>query len=161
VYCTWIAPQELFSIATSNAMNACSIVLYVITERWPGAKKYRDMFESVKQSVLESIEESKYEPRRAIKRLNPGLFSTLNKHEEGRAEVSRMVADMIGEPMDDGSHFASPSTYMHNFPSDMPFQLQPGALEFPEQILFDPSLSSFQDFDFGSGFNGGDFQIEI
>ncbi|KUJ16071.1 uncharacterized protein LY89DRAFT_102668 [Mollisia scopiformis] len=42
VYCTWISPQEVFSIKTSSDMNACSIVLYIITERWPGAKKYRD-----------------------------------------------------------------------------------------------------------------------
>jgi hypothetical protein len=78
-------------------MNACSIVLYIITERWPGAKRYRDMYEAVKQSVLESIEESKYEPRRAVKRLNPGLFGSIDRKEEGAVEVSRMVADMAGE----------------------------------------------------------------
>lgn len=163
VYCTWIAPQELFSIATSNAMNACSIVLYVITERWPGAKKYRDMYESVKQSVLESIEESKYEPRRAIKRLNPGLYSTLDKNEEGRAEVNRMVSDMAGKtlPSDDGFHFASPSSYMQNFPGEVPLPFQSATLEFPQQMFFDPSLSSFQDFDFGSSFSDGEYQPEF
>lgn len=100
VYCIWIAPQEVFSITTSNDMMACSIVLYIITERWPGAKKYRDVYEEIMQSVVDSIEESKYEPRRTIKRLNTGrLFKSMTRNEEGRAEVSQMVADMVGEPM--------------------------------------------------------------
>lgn len=90
-------------------MMACSIVLYIITERWPGAKKYRDMYEEIMQSVVESIEESKYEPRRTIKRLNTGrLFKSMNRNEEGRAEVSQMVADMVGEPIPFGSDAAAP-----------------------------------------------------
>ncbi|ORY10174.1 hypothetical protein BCR34DRAFT_588779 [Clohesyomyces aquaticus] len=51
IYCTWISPKDIFGTKTSNDMNACSIVLYIITERWPAAKKYRDVFESVKQTV--------------------------------------------------------------------------------------------------------------
>jgi hypothetical protein len=140
-------------------MNACSIVLYIITERWPGAKKYRDMYEAVKQSVLESIEESKYEPRRAIKRLNPGLFTSMNKNEEGREEVTRMVAAMAGEPlsMDDGINFATSGVapYIHQFPNDVPLQLYATTLDYPQEALFDPS--SFQEFDFTDGYDVGEF----
>ncbi|KAF2400581.1 hypothetical protein EJ06DRAFT_581691 [Trichodelitschia bisporula] len=106
VYCTWSAPQEVFSITTSNDMNACSIVLYIITERWPGAKRYRDMYEAIKQSVFESIETHAYEPRRAIRSMDTALIGSLDQSEEGGKEVSRMVADMAGEPIvldeDDG-----------------------------------------------------------
>jgi hypothetical protein len=162
VYCTWIAPQELFSITNSNSMNACSIVLYIITERWPGAKKYRDMYETVKQSVLESIDESKYEPRRAIKRLNPGIFNSMNRNEEGREEVTRMVADMAGESVNpvDGVDFTSSGAapYVADFPSDLPLQLQATTLEFPQQTLFDPSLTTFEDFSFPSGLDLGGFE---
>jgi hypothetical protein len=98
-YCTWISPQEVFSIKTSNNMNACSIVLYIIAERWPGAKKYRDTYEAVKQSMLESIEENRYEPRRAIKRLYPDLLPSMTSNEEGSTEVTQIVADMAGERM--------------------------------------------------------------
>lgn len=82
-------------------MNACSIVLYIITERWPGARKYRDMYEAVKQSVLESIKESQYEPRRTIKQLHPGLFTSMDRNEEGTAAVTAMVADMAGTSVPD------------------------------------------------------------
>jgi hypothetical protein len=144
-------------------MNACSIVLYIITERWPGAKKYRDMYEVVKQSVLESIDESKYEPRRAIKRLNPGFFSSMNRNEEGREEVTRMVADMAGEPIaqGEGLDFATSGAapYIPNFPNDLPLQLHATTLEFPQQTLFDPSLTSFQEFGFSDGLDLEEYDV--
>jgi hypothetical protein len=100
VYCIWISPKEVFGIKTSNDINACSIVLYIITERWPGAKKYRDVFENVKQTVLESIEANGYEERKAIKDLTPSLYETwkgLDEGTEGRNEFEAMVGEMAGE----------------------------------------------------------------
>lgn len=142
-------------------MNACSIVLYIITERWPGAKKYRDMYEAVKESVLESIEESKYEPRRAIKRLKPNLFGAMSRNEEGREEVTRMVADMAGLPEfsnDMAPGYMTPGpVYTQNFPNDVPLQLQATTLEFPHQSIFDPSLSSFQDFNLAQDLDLAEF----
>ena len=102
LYCAWLAPKEVFSISTSNDMNACSIVLYIIAERWPGAKKYRDVFETFKQTVMEAIQESEFEPRRAIKRLRPSLkktIDTMDKGEEGLRDIQAMVADMTGETL--------------------------------------------------------------
>ncbi|KAF2001585.1 hypothetical protein P154DRAFT_619260 [Amniculicola lignicola CBS 123094] len=100
VYCVWISPKEVFNLKTSNDMNACSIVLYIITERWPAAKRYRDVFESVKQTVMESIEENGYEQRKVIKSLRPGLEETLKDmdSEEGRQQFEAMMTDMAGEP---------------------------------------------------------------
>jgi hypothetical protein len=122
IYCAWISPREVFSITASNDMTACSIVLYIITERWPGAKKYRDVFETIKQNVLDSIEESKYAPRRAIKKLRPTLRATLrtmDKNEEGQEEFEAMVADMAGaeaEASSEGSLsiHASPGAERHD-----------------------------------------------
>src|SRR5689334_23269960 len=34
LYCLWAAPNAVFSISTSNGLDACSIVLSVIAERW-------------------------------------------------------------------------------------------------------------------------------
>ncbi|OCT44052.1 Zn2/Cys6 DNA-binding protein [Cladophialophora carrionii] len=185
VYCTWIAPQEVFDIATSNDMMACSIVLYIITERWPAAKKYRDMYEEIMQSVVESIEESQYEPRRTIKRLNTGrLFKSMNRNEEGRAEVSQMVADMVGEPMPFGSDAAAPGppvvvptaatmaaaeqnfgggsiavTPDHGRTHTPPLQLQT-ALDFQQgqshaHTVFDASLVSMDDLEMAHAFDFG------
>lgn len=99
VYCTWALPQQIFNMSTSNDMNACSIVLYVITERWPGAKKYRDMYEDIKRNVLESIEENQYQPRHALKRLNSSIFKSMQRTEEGRADVDQLMTDMVGEAL--------------------------------------------------------------
>jgi hypothetical protein len=115
------------------------------------------MYEGVKQSVLDSIEENKYEPRRAIKRLNPGQFTSMSRNEEGREEVTRMVADMAGEPipMDEGVTFTTRVTpYIHNYSDDLPVQFY---ADLPQEALFDPSLTAFQGFDFGNGFDIGEF----
>lgn len=92
-------PKEIYTISTANDINACSIVLYVITERWPGARRYRDIFEAIKQSVQDTIEEGDYCPRRPIKRLKPNLHETLRHiqpSEGGRDDFSALVAEMSG-----------------------------------------------------------------
>lgn len=164
VYCTWISPQEVFNIKTSNDMNACSIVLYIITERWPGAKKYRDTYEAIKQSLLESVEESKYEPRRVIKRLYPDLLPNMSSHEEGSAEVTRMVADMTGESLLVGDETRTPRPTM-NEPTEtfnggqttaQDFSLP---VEFQQSTTFDDSLFSFDSLDAFNGFDISDFEM--
>lgn len=172
VYCTWLHPQDVFSITTSNDMNACSIVLYIITERWPGAKKYRDTYEAIKQSVLESVEESKYEPRKAIKRPHPDLLPNLDRNEEGSLEVSRMVADMVGEPVSFGtSPIAGMATQLGSdldmslmdgefgngsvVATDFSMQLNASALDF-QQTAFTDDIMGFDDLD-GTTVNDLDF----
>lgn len=103
IYCTWISPEEIFSSATSNDINACSIVLFVITERWPGARKYRDAFEAVKQNVIDPLAAGKnHVPRQPIAELKsivpPSLPSSLEMSED-RQEFSRIVTDMAGDPV--------------------------------------------------------------
>ena len=103
IYCTWISPEEIFSSATSNDINACSIVLFVITERWPGARKYRDAFEAVKQNVIDPLAEGKnHGPRHAIEFSKSIIPSTLPSVEMGedRQEYSRIVTDMAGQDVD-------------------------------------------------------------
>jgi hypothetical protein len=99
IYCTWLSPKSVFGMKTCNDMNACSIVLYIITERWPAAKKYRDVFENVKQAVLDSIEDNGYEERKSIGSLKQTLQNTLDtrdKKEEGQLDFEAMIADMAG-----------------------------------------------------------------
>ncbi|KAJ9142934.1 hypothetical protein NKR23_g6746 [Pleurostoma richardsiae] len=101
IYCVWASPKELFNTRTSNDMNACSIVLYIITERWPGARQCRDAYESIKQSVLDSIEDSEYQPRKAVTNLRPGLqaaLQTVGQQEEGNLEFTALVTNMAGGP---------------------------------------------------------------
>ncbi|PVH96033.1 hypothetical protein DM02DRAFT_632338 [Periconia macrospinosa] len=100
VYCVWISPEQAFGLKSSNDLNACSIVLYIIAERWPAAKKYRDVFDNIKQTVLESIEEHGLEGRKVITSLRPTLQDTLSamrEGEEGRQQFEAMLVDMAGE----------------------------------------------------------------
>lgn len=39
-------------MSTTNALSDCTIMLYVMAERWPKAGRYRDTFERLKQLVL-------------------------------------------------------------------------------------------------------------
>ncbi|KAK6062486.1 ungal specific transcription factor [Seiridium cupressi] len=103
LYCAWASPKKVFNISTSNDMNACSIVLYIVAERWPGARKHRDLYESIKQVVLESIEEGKYEPRRAITSLGSDIRSGVRAINDidGYEELTAyaMVTEMAGSPI--------------------------------------------------------------
>ncbi|KAK8022257.1 hypothetical protein PG993_013024 [Apiospora rasikravindrae] len=101
IYCAWASPKEVLSINTSNDMNACSIVLYIITERLPIARKYRDVFEAIKMMVLESIEENQHQARRPIAKLRPCIQATLHDLSSGQDEqdkLSAMLSDMAREP---------------------------------------------------------------
>lgn len=44
LYCVWIN-RDLLKQSALNDIRACSTVLFVIAERWPAAKEYRDAYE--------------------------------------------------------------------------------------------------------------------
>lgn len=101
IYCIWLSPLEVFTISANNDLNACSIVLYVITERWPGARKYRDAFDNIKQCVLDFIAAGNQHPRQPLTVLDDNLRATLedvqNLHPEGKEDFGRMISDMLDE----------------------------------------------------------------
>jgi hypothetical protein len=135
-------------------MNACSIVLYIITERWPGARKYRDVYETIKQMVLESIEEGDYEPRRTITNLRPGLqaaLQSIDENEEGQGEFSAMVADMAGGAGLPGDE--APQVQTSNGAADTPGPLGGG---FNFMLPLDGMPLDFHEVD---AFNGMDMQM--
>jgi len=148
-------------------MNACSIVFYIITERWPGAKKYRDTYEAIKQSLLESVEESKYQPRRAIKGIYPDLLPSMARTEEGSTEVSRMVADMASEPMPIDHDPATPFTAL--LQSQAAFETSSGtpniahefsiSMDFHHQAGFNDSLFSLDSLGVMNDSDAGDFDV--
>ncbi|KUJ14911.1 uncharacterized protein LY89DRAFT_649498 [Mollisia scopiformis] len=100
IYCTWISPEQIFSSVTSNDINAYSIVLFVITERWPAARKYRDTFEAVKHNVIGPLAEGKnHGPRQVVaslKSIIPSSLPSVAMGEDGQ-EFSRIVTDMSGQ----------------------------------------------------------------
>ncbi|RDW70997.1 hypothetical protein BP6252_07560 [Coleophoma cylindrospora] len=101
IYCTWVDPALVFNTTTSNDISACSIVLFVITERWRGARKYRNAFEVIKQNVIDLIAQGKHQgSRRPIVPFKTGLKSTLHSmqgDEDQQNECTRILTDMAGE----------------------------------------------------------------
>lgn len=75
-YCLWISPEEIFDITTSNGIHDCSIVLFVIAERVPAAKKYRNAFKVIRQRVIDRIPAMGPAERRSRERV-PGLRAEL------------------------------------------------------------------------------------
>lgn len=118
LYCTWLSPKEIWGIRTSEDVNACSIVLYVITERWPGAKKYRDAFEIIRSGVLESIEGGEGGRKPLGEVVKGTLRDVGGLHPEGRREFERMVRDMIGdELLSPAATVQSPQLAKHQLPN--------------------------------------------
>jgi hypothetical protein len=54
VYCLWSEPA-LFDYNALEATRACSLCLTIFGEKWPGAVKYRDIFDAMSGSLLKSI----------------------------------------------------------------------------------------------------------
>ena len=86
-----------------GALSDCSIILYVMTERWPESRKYRDLFEAVKKSVLEAIEEGKHIARTAVTSLKSDMQASLRDlpadttMESVSDDLEQMISDMTGE----------------------------------------------------------------
>jgi hypothetical protein len=87
-----------------SALTDCSIMLYVMTERWPAARKYRDMFESIKQCVLAMTASEAVAPRVAVVAMNDDLRGNILSSgaamtSENRDDLEQMLADMTGQPL--------------------------------------------------------------
>ncbi|KAF4501870.1 transcription activator acu-15 [Fusarium agapanthi] len=54
IYCIRLCPS-IHSVERIGDVGACSTVLYVITEQWPSAKKYRDAFETISEKMLDPV----------------------------------------------------------------------------------------------------------
>ncbi|CAG9996791.1 unnamed protein product [Clonostachys byssicola] len=55
IYCTLIASKSIMGLWTIDNINTCSTVLFVIAEREPYSKRYRDIFETVREHLLDPI----------------------------------------------------------------------------------------------------------
>lgn len=51
VYCIW-RDGKLFSYEVVEATQSCSQILTIFGEKWPGAVKYRDIFDALSQSLF-------------------------------------------------------------------------------------------------------------
>lgn len=98
----WNAPSST-AIRNMSALSDCSIMLYVMTERWPGTKKYRDAFEAIKRFVLSLLAEDKHQPGKSVTPITADMRTTLQGLDVNMVEnvywedLEQMISDMTGE----------------------------------------------------------------
>lgn len=72
---------------------------YVMTERWPAARRYRDVFEQIKMSVTDVIAQGNYQATRAAGILDAEMTERCrvlgqDLHGGARTDYSQMISDM-------------------------------------------------------------------
>jgi len=73
-----------------------------MTEKWPAGKRYRDLFESVKKSVLDAVSAEKHIPRTAVPAIKEHIqtsFKSLQVETAAdpfRDDLEQMISDMTG-----------------------------------------------------------------
>jgi hypothetical protein len=68
VYCIW-RDRKLFSYEVVEATQSCSQILTIFGEKWPGAVKYRDIFDALSQGLFKLTlqpEEAMYHSRSSL-----------------------------------------------------------------------------------------------
>ncbi|KAI2618408.1 fungal-specific transcription factor domain-containing protein [Hypoxylon sp. NC1633] len=70
IYCAWLAPPNFLNV--DGPLTDCQILLYIVTERYPSARKYRDVFERIKSAIMGIIAEGKHKPRNPV-RIDPNV----------------------------------------------------------------------------------------
>jgi hypothetical protein len=91
----WHDSNNINGFKNFSALSDCSIILYVMTEKWPAGKRYRDLFESVKKSVLDEISGEKHIPRTAVTSMREHMQTSLNGLQVDTA-TEQMISDMTG-----------------------------------------------------------------
>lgn len=105
VYGLWYKNSTVTVMHNFNALNDCSVLLYVMSERWAASTKYRDAYESIKRTVIDRISEGLSRPRRAPMSMPADLRDTLQNIDVGMADSTRdaleqMIAGITGEQLD-------------------------------------------------------------
>ncbi|KPI42053.1 putative transcriptional regulatory protein [Cyphellophora attinorum] len=59
VYCAWLSPGF---VEVESSFADCQLLLYVITERYPSAKKYRDIFERLRNAIRDLLQTGNHQP---------------------------------------------------------------------------------------------------
>jgi len=96
IYCAWLSPHRP-TFPLTGPLTDCSIMLHVMTERWPLARKYRDVFERIKESVLDILEKGTYQTRQHIPGSVLGFDLTAGLEEGILGSASQDLEQMIGE----------------------------------------------------------------
>lgn len=62
IHCMWNFQDAITIFNATEALTDCTIMLYVMNERWPKARRYRRAFEQLKVSAMKAFAEGKNRP---------------------------------------------------------------------------------------------------
>ncbi|KAK1844239.1 C6 transcription factor [Colletotrichum chrysophilum] len=107
VYCLW-RDRSLFSYDALEATRACSQSLTIFGEKWPGAVKYRDIFDALSGSLFKTIVNpssasvSGLKPLKVDLEAEPGVSPTSpavspKTQHEGKPIMSHAISDAVKE----------------------------------------------------------------
>ncbi len=108
----WHTPEAMPVPVARNAITDCSIILYVVTERWRPNQRYRDTFERVKRTIFDHLAGGNHEPRVALElggSETRSILHDLGQEFAGNAMwgLTHLFADISGEQLGSrspGSH---------------------------------------------------------
>ncbi|KAI1866633.1 hypothetical protein JX265_002177 [Neoarthrinium moseri] len=141
IYTIWINPGELYSQRAIGALNDCNVILYIIVERWPMAKKYRDAFEEIKDSVAVLVADGKQEQRPILPRNSNAIAREVLAEESGFHDYGQMILDMTQQtpPESQGTTVENGGIPVHSsFTPDIgQMPSNHAVFHFDDEILFD------------------------
>ncbi|RDW60223.1 hypothetical protein BP5796_11829 [Coleophoma crateriformis] len=119
IYCAWLSSEQS-AFPLTGPLTDCSIMLYVMAERWPLARKYRDVFEHIKSLVLDIITQGKHKLHQPVGNMSTGIQETLAGINEGmtrsgKADLEQMVGHMTGEKAMPGSGISNEQSNLGEF----------------------------------------------
>lgn len=98
IYCIWRDPA-LFSYAILEATRDCSQSLTIFGEKWPGAVKYRDIFDELSGNLLKTIV-SPGPSRQSVVNVANTQIESARAWQTRHAQVPpRRASDIVNTPM--------------------------------------------------------------
>ena len=101
MYCIWQVPSTT-AIKSMCALSDCSILLYIMTERWPSIRRYHDTFEAIKRRVLDLMAEDKRPSRKILPETMGDIWPSLQNLD---FDVSGDIEQMFGNVTSEGNTF--------------------------------------------------------
>ena len=126
------AKPSLYDAQRADDIGACSTVLYVITEQWPSARRYRDAFETVVEKMVERTRKSDKEdsgtcpPQAVVDGTDQGAPQPLQSH------AAQTTPRTESHGLHGIEHAATQSRTSPNYGEDSSFQNGPVSTKPPD-----------------------------
>lgn len=99
IYCICARP-DLYDTRRAGDVGACSTALYVISEQWPSARKYRDAFEVVAEKMVECTRKA----RESTPSRRQGIRSLESSRSHSHDSNARDISSVQSKPLISNDH---------------------------------------------------------